>query len=367
MHPIIAVFLVTMILAPLHPVAAQEAAKPRPSVVVTKVTSRDVANQQTYVGRVNAVSKVQLVARVSGVLEQRKFKEGGFVKKDELLFMIEQAAYKAAVEQSQADVASAEAGLKKSQADYERDKSLAATKDVTRVTLDAARAARDQADANVKKAKAALTASNLNLGYTEIRSPIDGRISAATVDVGNLVGPSSGPLATVVSLDPIYVIFYVGERDLIEARKAGLVKGASLALTPYLRLSDGSAFPQAGKLDYVGTEIGQGTDTIEMRAVFANADHILIPGQFVSVTLKTDKTKPALVVPQIALQKDQEGSYVLVVGKDDKVAKRSVKLGRQVGTDWVVNGGLAEGERVIVQGIQKVYPGVLVNAVPQKG
>lgn len=338
----------------------------KPSVIVATVSNRDVAKQRVYVGRVNAINTVNLTARVEGTLEQRNFKEGGFVKKGDLLFVIEQAAYKAAVAQSKADVASTQAQLKQAEVDYERDKGLAATNDITQQALDAAVANRDVAKANVQKAQAGLAASSLNLGYTEIHSPIAGRISAANVDVGNLVGPSAGPLATIVSLDPIYVTFFVSERDLIEARKAGLVRETKTSLTPHLELADGSTYPKPGTLDYVGIEIGQGTDTIEVRAVFDNPNHILIPGQFVNVTLRSDKTKTAVVVPQIALQNDQTGSYVLVVNQSDKVVKRSVKLGEQVGIDWVVEEGLKEGERVIVQGIQKVHPGVVVNPVQQK-
>lgn len=348
------------------PAMTQGSASTKPSVIVSTITNRDVAKQRVYVGRVNAVKTVQLTARVEGTLEQRNFREGSFVKKNDLLFLIEQAAYKAAVDQSAADVLSTKAQLKQTELDYERDKKLAATNDVTQQDLDTAVANRDVAKANVKKAEAALAASNLNLTYTKITSPIDGRISSTNVNVGNLVGPSSGTLATIVTLDPIYVTFFVSERDLIEARKAGLVKDAKTSLTPILQLSDGSTYSQPGKLDYVGIQIGQDTDTIEVRAVFENSEHVLIPGQFVNVTLRTKKTQTALVVPQIALQNDQAGSYVLVVDKDDKVVKRSVTLGQQIGVDWVVENGLQEGERVIVQGIQKVHPGVVVNPVQQK-
>lgn len=359
--------LATMLVTSAALAADEKQTKLRPSVTVTTVASRDVAAQRVYVGRVNAITTVNLVARVEGTLEARKFKEGSFVKKGDLLFLIEQTAYKAAVTQSQADLTGMQAQYKKAELDYNRDKGLFKTKDITATELDATRATRDVAEANVKKAEAALTTAKLNLSYTEIHSPIDGRISATSVDVGNLVGPSSGTLATVVSLDPVYVNFFVGETDLIAARKAGLVKGTKVAVTPYLELSDGSAYSAPGKLNYVGTEIGQSTDTLQLRAVFPNAGHVLVPGQFVKVTLKSDKTRMALVVPQIALQRDQAGSYVLVVGKDGKVAKREIKLSDQIGRDWVVSDGLKEGDRVIIQGIQKVYPGLVVNAVQQKG
>jgi membrane fusion protein, multidrug efflux system len=338
----------------------------RPSVVVATVTQRDVSKQKVYVGRVQAIKTVQITARVEGWLEQRDFKEGGFVKKDQLLFVIEQTSYKAAVEQSEADVEANQAQLKNDQLDYDRNKSLAATKDVTQETLDSSKSTLDVSNANVKKSKAALETSNLNLSYTEIHSPIDGRISAANVDVGNLVSPSTGTLATIVSMDPIYVTFYVSNRDLLAARKAGVVKGAKSPLTPYLTLSDGSAYAHPGKLNYLGVQVDQSTDTIEVRAEFPNPDYVLIPGQFVNVTVMSDKKRSAAVVPQVSVQQDQSGYYVLVVGKDEKVARRNIELGQQVETDWVVTKGLAKGEKVIVEGIQKVVPGTLVSAVDQK-
>lgn len=340
--------------------------KSRPSVIVTTVTSRDVSRRKFYVGRVQAINTVQLTARVEGFLEQRDFKEGSYVKKGQKLFLIEQASYKAAVEQSEADVEGNKAQLKNDQIEYERNKKLAQTNDVTQATLDSSVATLGTGKANVKKSEAALATSKLNLSYTEVRSPIDGRISAANVDVGNLVGPSTGTLATVVSMDPIYVIFYAAEQDLIEARKAGLLKGTKVALSPHLQLADGSMYAHPGKLDYLGIQVEQTTDTIEVRAVFPNPDHILIPGQFVNVTVKTDKKKTALVVPQLALQQDQRGYYVLVVDRNDKVERRDVKLGQQVDSDWVVTEGLTNGERVIVSGIQKVSPGLIVNAVDKK-
>jgi len=172
----------------------------RPSVVVAQVANRDVSRQKRYVGRVQSIHLVQLTARVEGFLEQRNFKEGGFVKTGDLLFVIEQSAYKAALEQSEADLASSQAQLRNNQVEYNRNKNLANTKDVTQEALESSKATLDVSDANVKKAEAGVTASMLNLSYTEIRSPIDGRISAANVDVGNLVGPGSGVLASTRSM-----------------------------------------------------------------------------------------------------------------------------------------------------------------------
>lgn len=338
----------------------------RPSVIVAPVTKQDVSKQKAYVGRVQATKTVNLVARVEGFLEERKFTEGSIVEKDQLLYVIEQTSYKAALEQAEAGLEGNEATLKNNQIEYDRNKNLAATNDVTQETLDSSKATLDVSKSNVKSSKADVTNAELNLSYTEIRSPMKGRISATNINVGNLVDSSTGTLATIVSIDPIYVTFYAPESDVLKARDAGLVKGKDVPLTPHLQLSDGRTYPHPGKLDYLGVQVDQNTDTIELRAVFPNPDQILVPGQFVNVTVKTDATNAALVIPQAAMQQDQTGYYVLLVDQDDKVVKRMVKLGDQVGTNWIVTDGLKPGERIIVEGIQKVAPGEVVNAVEKK-
>ncbi len=363
--------LVALCLLALHPPAvAEETTKTtttsRPSVIVASVTTQDVSKQKIYVGRVQATKTVNLVARVEGFLEKREFKEGSVVEKDQLLYVIEQTSYQAALEQAQAELEGNQATLKNNQIEYDRNKKLAATTDVTQETLDSSKATLDVSKSNVKSSQASVTTAQLNLSYTEIRSPMKGRISATNVNVGNLVNSSTGTLATIVSLDPIYVTFYVPESDLLKAREAGLVKGKNVPLKTFLQLSDGSTYSHPGKLDYLGVQVDQNTDTIELRAEFPNPDQVLISGQFVNVTVKTDEKKSALVIPQSAMQQDQSGYYVLLVDKDDKVVKRAVKLGNQIGADWIVTEGLQPGERIIVEGIQKVAPGEVVNAVEKK-
>ncbi len=199
------------------------------------------------------------------------------------------------------------------------------------------------------------------MSYTEIHSPIDGRISAVNVDVGNLVNSSSGTLATVTSVDPIYVNFNPAESKILEQRRKGIIDGNEVKLTPRLIFSDGSTYPHAGSFDYVDTTVTQTTNTVKLRAVFPNPDNLLTPGQYVRVVVQPQQAKTALVVPQGAVQLDKSGHYVLTVDGHDKVVKKQITVGAQIASDWVVTAGLSKGDRVIVGGLQKVSPGEVVT------
>lgn len=336
-----------------------------PSVVVIETQEREVSPVYTFPGRAEALETVDLRARVEGFLEQRNFREGADVAKGDLLFVIEQEPYKIVVEQRRAELASAEATEKNAAADFARKKSLVKRNDVSQATLDQSEAALASARADVLHARAALRAANLDLQYTEIRSPIDGRISRATYSVGNLVTPSSEPLATVTRFDPIYITIKVSEEQLIKTRKDGLdINNPPVA--PSLLLSDGSNYPYEGRFEYLAAKVDEGTDTITARAEFPNTDKILLPGQFVSVLVHQKQVEIAVVVPQAAVQQDATGYFILVVDKDNTVELRRISVGRQVDTDWIVTDGLASGERVIVQGIQKATAGAKVNPTLQE-
>jgi membrane fusion protein (multidrug efflux system) len=230
--------------------------------------------------------------------------------------------------------------------------------------LDTAAAGEATANANVLQAKAALRAADLDLSYTEITSPIDGRIGEARYSVGNLVNNESAQLATVTSIDPIYITIAVSEKRLIDTRRQGLdIENPPVA--PQLTLSDGSRYEHDGQFDFLGTEVSQSTDTVQARAVFPNPEKLLLPGQFVNVVVRQKETETALVVPQIAVQEDQQGRFALVVNQADEVEIRRITVGDQIDGVWVVEDGLAEGERVIVQGLQKVRPDMAVNVVTQ--
>ncbi|MCP4316272.1 MAG: efflux RND transporter periplasmic adaptor subunit [Hyphomicrobiales bacterium] len=346
--------------------AAQDTESNKPNVTVAQVQNQKTGNRGRYVGRIEAVSTVNLEARVEGVLEKRNFKEGGFVKKGDLLFVIEKGLYEASVASSKAQLEGAQATLKNSQLDLERQKILVSKGDVAQSVLDSAQATVGANEASVGEAMASLDTANINLGYTDIYAPIDGRISKTAVGVGNLVNTNSGTLATISSVDPIYVSFYMGEKDLIEDREKGLIGTDSAALKINLTMADGKPYSTVGSVSYVGTTVEQSSDTIEVRATFDNPDNILIPGQFVNVIVQDADPKATLVIPQSAVQLDSKGHFVYLVDGDSKIERRDIKLGRQAGAVWEVSSGLEEGEKVVTQGLQKVHPGITVNPVEAK-
>ncbi len=346
------------------PVVSLAEDQPAPSVVVAPIESMDVTPSFSFVGRVEAVDRVDLRARVQGFIEERHFREGGEVKAGELLFTLEKAPYQVVVDQRNADLAGAEATLKEAKAELKRKEDLVGRGVLSAAELDTASADEATANANVLQAKAALRAAELDLSYTEIESPIAGRIGEAHYSVGSLVDTGSEPLATVTSVDPIYVMIAISEKELIDARREGIdIENPPVA--PHLTLSDGSRYQHDGDFDFLGTEVNQSTDTVQARAVFPNPEQILLPGQFVSVVVRQKETETALVVPQIAVQEDQQGYFALVVNQADKVEIRRIAVGDQVDGAWVLEDGLAEGEQVIVQGLQKVRPEMTVNPVTE--
>jgi membrane fusion protein, multidrug efflux system len=344
------------------PAVAQSAAPP-PSVSVTPVATRKVTETGEFVGRVTAVNKVDVVARVPGFIEERTFTEGQAVKTGDLLFRIEQATYKAAVEQQQANLAKAKAAEVNASLQLERGRELVRTNNIPLSTLDQRAADEATAKANVLEAQALLDQAEINLGYTEVRSPIDGKIGIAYFTVGNLVGPSSGKLATIVSQDPIYVIFQASERDVLNyKRRVAESADKNPHVTVHIRLSNGADYPHAGLTNLLDVQVDPNTDTVAVRAQFPNPEGLLIPDGIVGVTVERGAPRSALVVPQSAVQLDQAGHYVLLVDSAKKVELRRVTTGVEQGRDVVVSEGLKEGELVIVEGIQKVHPGQVVDA-----
>jgi membrane fusion protein, multidrug efflux system len=334
---------------------------PPPAVSVAKVSPRVVTETVTFIGRVTAIDKVDIVARVPGFVEERTFVEGQNVKKGDLLFRIEQATYKAAVEQQQANLAKAKATETNAKLQLDRARELVRNQNVSQATLDQRAAEQAAAAANVMEAEALLNQAQINLGYTEIRAPIDGRIGLGNFTEGNLVQPSSGKLATIVRQDPIYVIFQVSERDVLEyKRRVAESKDKNPHVTVRLKLPDGSLYPHAGKSNFIDVQVDPNTDTVSVRAEVPNPDNILIPSGIVSVIVERGAPKSVLVIPQAALQLDQAGSYVLVVDQASKVEQRRITTGVEQGRDIVVTDGLKDGELIVVEGIQKVRPGQVV-------
>jgi membrane fusion protein (multidrug efflux system) len=343
--------------------ATAQGASPPPAVSVAPVVSRQVTETGDFIGRVTAIDKVDIVARVTGFIEERYFTEGQQVKTGDLLFRIEQVTYKAAVEQQRANLAKAKATEVNAALQLARGKELVSKQNISQATVDQRAADEGVAQANVLAAQALLDQAEINLGYTEVRSPIDGRIGIAIFTVGNLVGPSSGTLATIVREDPVYVIFQPSERDVINYRRRVAESAAKTPhVTVHIQLPDGSTYPHPGLTNLLDVQADATTDTVAVRAQVPNPEGLLVPGGVVGVITERGAPRPALVVPQSAVLLDQAGRYVLVVDEAKKVELRRVTTGVEQGREIVVTDGLKEGELVIVEGIQKVHPGQVVTA-----
>jgi membrane fusion protein, multidrug efflux system len=343
--------------------AQGQGAGPPPAVSVVPVANRQVTETGDFVGRVAAINKVDIVARVTGFIGQRNFTEGQMVKTGDLLFRIEPDTYKAAVDQQEANVAKAKAAEVNANLQLKRSQELVKNQNVPQSTVDQNLATEQSAQADILQAQALLEQAKINLGYTEIRSPIDGRIGIANYTVGNLVSPSTGILATIVSQDPIYVTFQASEADVVEYRKRVAASAdKDPHVTVHIRLPDGSIYAHPGQTNFLDVQVQADTDTVTARAQFPNPDSELIPGGVVGVIVERGKPRYALMVPQAAVLLDQAGNYVLVVGDDKKVEQRRVTTGPDHGKDVEVEKGLKEGELVMVEGIQKVHPGQVVAA-----
>ncbi|HVI90321.1 MAG TPA: efflux RND transporter periplasmic adaptor subunit, partial [Dongiaceae bacterium] len=305
--------------------------------------------------------------RVEGFLEDIHFREGQEVKKGDLLFSIEKDLFKAQVDQYKAQVLAAQANLANDEIQYARDLQLVKNQNVPQSTVDKDLAARDAGKAQVLLSQAQLEQAQINLGYTDIYAPVDGKIGAHNYDVGNLVSPSSKPLVTLVSQDPMYITFPVSQEKLLEIRESRQQDDGSLTKIEFVvRFSDGSQYQYSGRWDFTAPQVDQSTDTVEMRATLPNPNRQLIDGQYVKVILKERKPQNRLVVPQAAVQTAQGGNQVLVVGSDNKVVARIVELGQTEGADYVVTKGLQLGEKVIVEGLQKAKPGQVVSPTEVK-
>jgi membrane fusion protein, multidrug efflux system len=353
------------LLADVAPALAQSAAKP-PAVTVVSVEQREITPSVTFTGRIEAKDKVDLRARVEGFLEQRLFEEGQEVKAGDLLFVIEKAPYKAQIETVDATIARAQATLDLAEIERRRQSELVKKQATAQARLDDATAKAGEARADLRRQQANLTTAELDLGYTDVKAPIAGRIGRASFSVGDFVGPSSGTLATIVSQDPMYVTFPVTQRQLLAVRKND-TDPRNVAVK--VRLADGSVYDQVGRINFVDVQVDPGTDTVQVRATMTNPQRILVDGQLVTVIVETAKPELALLVPQAAVQIDQAGRFVLLVTKDNKAQVQRITIGDERDGLYVVQSGLQAGDRVITEGLQKVRPGMVVDpaeaAVPQ--
>lgn len=341
---------------------------PPPAVTTAVVQSRQVAESSEFVGRGEAIRSFDARARVEGFLQQVVFREGHDVHAGDLLFTIESAPYEAALDSERARLARATAQQRAAQRSFERTRELYSRGTAPEAALDDATAARDAADADVLAARAAVRAAELNLSYTRIESPIDGRIGGTAVTQGNLVGPNTGVLASVVQLDPIRAVFSISDRDLLNMQRDFGVRSPDELVDRFmaaLRLPNGSAYPEEGRVDFIENRSDTDTGTVPVRAVFANPHGLLLPGELVTILVRAQSTERRPAVPVAAVQQDREGRYVLVLDADNRVQQRRIEISAQIDQQWVVEKGLREGETIIVEGQQKVRPGMIVTPVPQ--
>lgn len=365
---------------------AQSAAPP-PSVIVSPVRMQDVTDRVHFIGNVEATQQVEVRARVEGFIDKVSFTEGSSVAAGAVLYQIEEGPYQAALDQSkaalaaaQAQLASAQATLKEKEAELGRQTTLARQQFASQAVLDQATAQRDeaaaavqQANAQIQSAQAQINTANLNLSYTTLKAPISGRIGKSASTAGNLVSPSTGVLATIVQMSPIRVVFSIPERDYVSIMKflagpQGKGDGGSFDMfSPQLLLPDGTAYARPGRIEFINNQINPTTGTVAVRASFDNPDNVLLPGQYVSVTVQVGRPQVLPNVPQTAVLQDEQGSYVYVVGKDNLVQKRPIKTGIRTDTGFAVESGLQQGETVIVDGIQKARPGIVVQPVAAQG
>src|SRR5437660_5349950 len=341
------------------PAYAQQGGPP-PAVLVQPAELRSMTKQAEFVGRAEALEKVDLRARVTGLFGARLFKEGYDVKEGQVVFTIEREPFEATVDQRKAQLASAQATLANADQQLQRTAELARKGNAPIAQLDQRTAEQGQAKAAVLEAEANLRDAQIQLSYTEIKTPISGRIGRAAVSPGNLVGPDSGVLATVVQDNPMQVLFSVTQREMLEAKDSE-VTGKVRAR---VRLANGSLYSEKGRIDFLDIQVNPRTDGQTVRAMFPNPDDILTSGQTVRVIIEEKGGDQVVVVPETAVAIDQTGSYVFVVGPDNKVEQRRVRLGAGRDGLAVVDEGVQPGERVVVQGQQRIRAGMTVAPQP---
>ena len=340
---------------------------PMVEVVVDEATLEPYQPKASFVGRLHAQDDVTIQAKVSGYLASREFREGDLVNAGDLLYVIDPAEFEAQVARAEANLAKARANQAVAQRNFSRGQELLPQGAISASEMDQLTAAKLEADAEIASARAQVKTAEVNIGYTRILAPISGRIGRSEYSTGDLIGPDSGPLTTLVSIDPIQALFQVSEAFWVASVTPAQSKGASnlsdLGLGNVevsLELSNRQYYPLVGKIDYFANRISDDTGTLEARALIPNPRGILFPGQYVRVVLERTKLVEAVFVAQAAVQADQQGNFVLVVDGLKQVQRRNVVLGERVDDKVVVRQGLVDGEQVIVRGLQLVRPGQVV-------
>lgn len=363
-----------LVLVPLVPAWAQQLT-PAPAVGVVKVEKRPITERDEFIGRIQAMNRVDIVARVSAFLQQVRFKDGAEVKDGDILYRLERGPFEADLDAKKAVAEQMAAQLQNASAALDRAQALLKSQAGPQATVDAALATKRSFAHQLLGANASVKQSEINLSYTEIAAPIDGKIGRTAITPGNVVSPGSGVLTTIVSQDPMYVVFSISVRTSLQLRARYAGKGGFGAVVIRLKLPDGRSYDQTGKLDFVDNTIQTGTDTVTLRGTISNP--VLPPGQggdgrgrelsdneFVSVYLEGVEPIQVLAVPRSAVLSDQQGDYVFAVGPNNIARRQTVKLGQSTPAVASIVSGLKEGDSVVVEGLQRVRPGQPVSPGP---
>lgn len=342
----------------------KQAAATTVPVKTMQVIKRDTPTVYDFTGFVEAQQKVSIMSKVTGRITSKNFNGGDFVTAGQVLFTIDSRTAKADALNAEANLASARSELIRLQRDEQRYKTLYAQNAVSKQVYDQAIASAEQAQAAVNAKQALLENAQITLGETDVVAPISGRIDTSDLAVGNFVNVGSTTMATITSIDPVRVKFSMSENEYLRLAKSHNDKGAASLENLTLKLSDGSTYPELGTVEQVDNNVSDGTGTLTLKARFANASHLLLPGMFAKLEANAGTTVGAMLIPQRSVKEMLYKKFVYTVDKDNKVDMKEVKLGARVGRLWLVESGLKGDETIVVEGIQKVNKGTSVKAEP---
>jgi len=363
----IALVFLPFILFACNDSTAIKKAPPAPHVVIETIKESNIRPQIGFIGRTEATEDVSIRAQVEGVLLKRHFTGGDDVEKGDLLFEIDSAPYQTTVNQQEASLKHAQSAFKIATNRWQRGKKLSKTGAMSEMDIDELTASMNQTEADVAIKQAALDTALLDLSYTKIVAPISGRVSRSAVSTGDLITANNLELATLVQLDPIWVNFQISEKALSKTRQA-FNDGARIEtddITVTIALTDTVNYEHIGEIDFVDNRVDQSTGTLAIRAKFINPETMLLPGQYTSLSLALPDEKQVMLISQASVQEEQQGRFVLVVNKENKIEKRMVTLGGRYDVRWEVLKGLEIGEKIVVEGLQKVRVGIVVDTSEQ--